>query len=305
MGIPAMQTLDISAFLKKHQLPEQYAQEVESWFLPIIQDIVKQQKVANKLIIVGINGTQGSGKSTLADLLVFFFQQQYQLNAIALSIDDFYLTYQQRQDLAKTIHPLMATRGVPGTHDVSLANETLRQLIGNEGNVLIPRFNKSIDDRHPESEWDEVIAPMDIIILEGWCLGAEAQEGSELLSAVNDLEVNEDAQGVWRNYVNQQLLNVYPPLFQQVDRWIMLQAPSFECVFKWRLEQEHKLRDKLSKQGQLTDNKVMDDVAVGRFIKFYQRITECLLKTLPAKVDYLLTLDENRVIQQFSQPKSK
>jgi len=297
-----MQTLDISAFLKKHQLPERYAKEVESWFLPIIQDIVKQQKVANRPIIVGINGTQGSGKSTLADLLVFFFQQQYQLNAIALSIDDFYLTHQQRQALAQTIHPLMATRGVPGTHDVSLANETLRQLIGNEGNVLIPRFNKAIDDRYPQSEWDEVTAPMDVIVLEGWCLGAEAQVESDLLLAVNDLESNEDAHGVWRNYVNQQLLNEYPSVFQQVDSWIMLQAPSFECVFKWRLEQEHKLRDKLCKQGQLTDNKVMDDVAVGRFIKFYQRITECLLKTLPAKVDYLLTLDENRVIQQFSRP---
>jgi len=299
-----MQILDISAFLKKHQLPERYANEVESWFLPIIQDIVKQQQVANRPIIVGINGTQGSGKSTLADLLVFFFQQQYQLNAIALSIDDFYLTQQQRQTLAQTIHPLMATRGVPGTHDVILANETLQQLIANEGATLIPRFNKAIDDRYPQSEWDVVTAPMDIIVLEGWCLGAEAQAESDLLVAVNDLEVNEDAQGVWRNYVNQQLLNEYPPLFKRIDSWIMLQAPSFACVFKWRLEQEHKLRDKLSKQGQLTDNKVMDDVAVGLFIKFYQRITECLLKVLPAKVDYLLALDENRVIQQFSRHKN-
>ena len=57
---------------------------------------------------------------------------------------------------------------------------------------------------------------------------------------VNTLETGEDPQGTWRRYVNRQLRLGYPELFSLVDAWIMLKAPSFECVFDWRLEQERR-----------------------------------------------------------------
>ncbi len=288
-----MPNLNLSDFKSQHQLPESYIAEAQQWFFPLAESIVKKQKNDSKTYIVGINGAQGSGKSTLADLLVFLFKEKYQLNAVALSIDDFYFTRQQRLTLANTIHPLLATRGVPGTHDIKLAQEVIHSLCDEETTSFVPRFDKSIDDRAPDNDIEPVSTKTDIIILEGWCLGAEAQPDSDLLQPVNELEKEEDPDGVWRRYVNQQLREVYPELFSLIDSWIMLKAPSFDCVYQWRLEQENKLRDSLMNS---VKNKIMDDNDIKQFIQYYQRITEHLLVTLPDKVDYLFELDENRKV---------
>lgn len=287
----------LAEFIARHRLPESYAADAQQWFAPIAEKIFVESQKNQKTHIVGINGSQGSGKSTLADYLALLLRENYQLNVVVLSIDDFYLTLRQRKLLSKTIHPLMATRGVPGTHDISLALEVIKSLTEGTSITRVPRFDKSVDDRYPEDEWDTVIPPTDVIILEGWCVGAVPQTADELLNDVNDLEKEEDPDGTWRNYVNRQLGEIYQELFNMVDSWIMLKAPSFDCVFRWRLEQEHKLRSSISIASSDTDsNKVMDDNGVKRFIQYYQRITEHLLDTLPEKADILLELDENRKI---------
>lgn len=289
-----MQNLDLSDFITQHRLPEKYIQDARLWFLPVADTIAEQQKKMDRAIIIGINGAQGSGKSTLADLLALVLSDKYHLNVVVLSIDDFYLTRQQRETLSKTVHPLLATRGVPGTHDVGLAINTIRSLCA-KGTTSIPRFDKSIDDHFPEGEWDQAISKADVILFEGWCLGAEPQSEEELREPINELEKNEDSNRSWRQYVNRQLRDVYPELFNMIDSWIMLKAPSFNCVYPWRLEQENKLRESLSGSTPSTD-KLMCEQELKRFIQHYQRITEHLLETLPDKVDFLFGLDENRKI---------
>lgn len=290
---------DFRDFIAQHQLPESYIEQAQHWFSPLARAIAEKWKKANKTLIVGINGSQGSGKSTLADYLALLWRKDYQLNVVVLSIDDFYFTLQQRQELSETIHPLLLTRGVPGTHDIDLAVEVIRSLSEGTSPTLVPRFNKATDDRFPEHEWDSIPPGTDIIILEGWCMGAQPQTEEELMMPVNELEKIEDPDGHWRRYVNCQLAEVYPRLFDLVDCWVMLKAPSFKCVYQWRLEQENKLRDSLAATTDVTgynDQKVMDSKAIGRFIQHYQRITEHLLKTLPERVDYLFELDKNRKI---------
>ncbi|GMR06286.1 MAG: kinase [Gammaproteobacteria bacterium] len=289
-----MQNLDLSDFISQHRLPEKYIQEAQRWFLPVADTIAEQQKNMDRTVIIGINGAQGSGKSTLADLLALMLSDNFQLNVVVLSIDDFYFTRQQREILSKTVHPLLATRGVPGTHDVGLAIHMIQSLCA-KGTTSIPHFDKSIDDRFPEGEWDQVISKPDVILFEGWCLGAEPQSEEELLEPVNELEKNEDSNGSWRQYVNQQLRDSYPELFNMVDFWIMLKAPSFNCVYQWRLEQENKLGESLSGSTSSTD-KLMCEQGIKHFIQHYQRITEHLLETLPDKVDHLFELDEHRKI---------
>ncbi len=289
-----MPNLYFSDFISRHHLPESYALEAQQWFFPLAESLALQQKDSGETIIVGISGSQGSGKSTLADLLALMLSEKYQLNTVVLSIDDFYFTRQQRKTLSRIVHPLMATRGVPGTHDVELAIDTIRTLCA-KGSASIPRFDKSIDDRFPEQEWEQVVSKPDVILFEGWCLGAEPQSQEELLEPVNELEKNEDPVGVWRQYVNQQLRDVYPELFDMIDSWIMLKAPSFDCVYQWRLEQEDKLRESLSGSTSSTD-KLMNEQELKHFIQHYQRITEQLLETLPDKVDYLFELDDKRKI---------
>ncbi len=291
--------MKLDDFVREHRLPASYSLAAEQWFAPVAKGVAEKQAMLGKTIIAGINGAQGSGKSTLADLLAFMCRDKYHLNAVVLSIDDFYLTRQQRELQAVTIHPLMATRGVPGTHDISLAVDIIRKLSEGKTQTLVPRFDKASDDRYPQERWACVASEVDLILLEGWCLGAEPQTDSALVKPVNDLEKEEDVNGVWRGYVNQQLRDVYPALFNMIDTWIMLKAPSFDCVYKWRLEQENKLKSALLRSDISADceiNRTMGADAVHRFIQYYQRITEHLLKTLPAKVDTLFDLDEDRKI---------
>jgi len=283
-----------SDFITQHRLPMSYTLVAQQWFFPLVRSLAQRKRISGGTIIVGISGSQGSGKSTLADLLALLLGNRYKLNTVVISIDDFYYTLQQRETLSRTVHPLMATRGVPGTHDVTLAINTIRGLC-TQGTISIPRFDKSIDDRFPKEKWDQVVSKPDIILFEGWCLGAEPQSQEELLEPVNELEKTEDPDGVWRQYVNQQLRDVYPELFNMIDVWIMLKAPSFECVHQWRLEQENKLRESLAGSTSSAD-KLMSEQELKHFIQYYQRITEQLLKTLPDKVDYLFELDEKRKI---------
>jgi D-glycerate 3-kinase len=296
-----IQSLDLNGFISQHQLPQAYVDHAKRWFFPMAKAIADKQKKTSKAIILGINGAQGSGKSTLADLLAYLFRENYQLNVVVLSIDDFYLTRQQREVLSKSVHPLLTTRGVPGTHDIGLAINVINSLCDTGNTTFIPRFDKATDDRVAEQNWDKVSAKTDIIILEGWCLGAEQQADEDLLEPINELEKEEDSDASWRKYVNRQLGGLYQDLFDMVDSWIMLKAPSFDCIYQWRLEQENKLRHSLlNATSGSDDNRVMDDSGVKRFIQHYQRITEQLLDTLPGKVDYLFEMDKNRKIIRCS-----
>lgn len=293
-----MLDIDISSFIKQQRLPKQYQQLSQQWFSALAENIASHQFGAKKPLVIGINGAQGSGKSTLASLLQFILSTHFKLKTVSMSLDDFYFTRQEREELAVNIHPLLLTRGVPGTHDVALAKATISQLINQQLPVSIPRFNKAIDDRLPESQADQVTEPVDIILLEGWCMGAEAQGTEQLAAPINDLESTEDPDQTWRKYVNLHLAKNYPALFNMVDVWVMLKAPNFDTIFNWRLEQENKLREKAGPQDH-----VMNAKQVRRFIQFYQRITENTLKTLPEKVHYLFELDKNRqVINMATKP---
>ncbi len=296
---------DILAFLRQQRLPPSYEETVNTWYLPLAGRLAGHHAGAGRPLLVGLNGSQGSGKSTLAALLVQLLADVHGLRAIDLSIDDFYLSRRSRQALASQVHPLLATRGVPGTHDVSLLLETLQQLTQGTTTVAVPRFDKASDDRCPESEWLAVSAPVDVVIIEGWCLGVPAQRGEALHRPVNDLEAAEDPDGRWRRYINRQIHGQYQALYDLVDIWIMLQAPSFECVYKWRSEQENKLADCLREQDRdiYGETRVMSDQQLSRFIQHYQRLTEHALAELPGQVHYLFRLDDDRRIIALERPR--
>lgn len=291
-------------FLKAHRLPLSFLKLVDEWYLPLAGRISKHHAAAGRTLLIGINGSQGSGKSTLASLLTQLLVENFGLKAINLSIDDFYLTRQSRLALAEQVHPLLATRGVPGTHDVTLMRETLQQLARDSGEVCVPRFDKARDDRCPENEWDRVSLPLDVVILEGWCLGTPAQPDEALHLPVNDLEAREDPDGRWRRYVNEQIGGPYQDVYQLMDLWIMLRAPSFESVYQWRLEQEEKLADTLLEagQGNGSQNRVMTATQISRFIQHYQRLTTHALNQLPGHVHYLFRLNEDRQIVGYEEP---
>jgi D-glycerate 3-kinase len=283
-------------FLQRNQLPDSYLDSANKWFTPLVAEFKNPQQPA---IIIGINGTQGSGKSTLADYLCTMLGEQG-LNCVSLSLDDFYLTRAERETLAAEVHPLLKTRGVPGTHDVSLALQTIDSLRKGTSETLIPRFDKSTDDRHLEADCDLVSSPVDVIIFEGWCVGAKPQPEAALAEPVNSLEAERDVDGVWRNFFNRALTSDYQPLFDSIDKLIMLRAPSFGTVFNWRLEQERKMIARLAEQKNIDRSGVMSEAQVAEFIAHYQRITEFSLEEMPSRSDHLFQLDAQRQIIDYS-----
>jgi D-glycerate 3-kinase len=239
--------------------------------------------------VIGLCGAQGSGKSTLAAAMHRALVDGG-LRAAVLSIDDLYLTRAERLGLAQSVHPLLATRGVPGTHDIDLGLALLRALDDGRPERL-PRFDKAADDRAPEWRWPIVEQPLDVLIFEGWCVGARAEADAALTQPANTLEANEDPAGIWRRYANAALAGPYQQLFARIDRLILLAAPSFAVVRRWRGEQEAALRAERPDGAALQDATALD-----RFIQHYERLTQHILDDMPGYADLVLRLDNGRKI---------
>lgn len=285
----------IEQFIEKEALPATYVDVALLWYIPLCKSIsLHHDKAQTKTIFIGINGCQGSGKSTLSGLLSYVLNGYFKKSSIVMSLDDFYLTKSERRNLANTFHPLLATRGVPGTHDTQIMHNVFSSLKSGV-NVKIPTFNKATDDRNPIEGWQSIDKPIDIVIMEGWCWGTMPQTNDELAIAVNDLERNHDANSAWRTYVNKQLNDNYVPLYSFIDKWIFLRAPSFDHVYKWRCQQEQKLRARARINN--TSN-IMSDEQIHTFIQYYQRLTMHTLNTLGKTSDWIYELDNQRNIIQ-------
>lgn len=254
-----------------------------------------EQRIAvqAKPVVLGICGAQGSGKSTLAAWLEADCRRR-DIPAAVLSIDDLYLTRAEREHLARTVHPLLGTRGVPGTHDVRLGLDILAAIDRGETPAL-PRFDKARDDRFPPAQWGKAPAGCQVVILEGWCVGARPQHTSVLASPVNDLEKLEDAQGVWRRFVNEALAGEYQCLFQRLDLLLLLAAPCFDVVRDWRLQQEMDLRARTGAGA----SGLMDEAGIEQFIRHYQRLTQHILAEMPGRADMTVWLSEDRTVRRM------
>ncbi len=297
-------SLEEKSFLDRNQLPPSYLDAANQWFAPLVDNIVNNYKPDNSPQVIGINGCQGSGKSTLADYLCTVVAERLGITTVSLSLDDFYLTKTERNHLAAIVHPLLATRGVPGTHDVQLAMNSIKSLAAGQ-KTLITRFDKSIDDRATAASLKTTEGKIGLIVIEGWCLGAKPESTEKLIQPINSLEENDDRDGIWRAYVNRALQDDYPPLFALVDELIMLQAPAFDTVFNWRLEQEQKMVKRLEKEGIECGSGVMSEQQILRFISYFQRVTENILDEMPQRADHLFKLGQSREITHYSQPAAK
>ncbi|MGC4028440.1 MAG: hypothetical protein QM696_06190 [Steroidobacteraceae bacterium] len=283
----------VEALLAREQLPASYRTTIEATLRPLAARIAARARAISGVLPVGLCGAQGSGKTTAATALGELLRE-CGTPAAVLSLDDFYLTHAARQALARSVHPLLITRGVPGTHDLPLALEIIAALQRGERPAL-PRFDKSRDDRLPAARWQRPPAAVKVVLLEGWCTDARPEPETALQQPINDLERNEDAGGIWRRYVNAQLAGPYRALFDPLAMLILLQAPSFEVVYRWRLEQEHKLRARLAAAGQ-DSRGVMDDAAVARFIAHYERVTRHILAEMPRRANQVIRLDATRAV---------
>jgi D-glycerate 3-kinase len=235
--------------------------------------------------VYGIAGLQGTGKSTLVAQMATLAAGRGQ-RVVALSIDDVYLDHDARAVLGRKVHPLLATRGPPGTHDVGLACATLDALrVGRT--APLPCFDKIDDRRVPAQEWPTA-GPVELVLLEGWFLATPPQSPAALATPINALEREEDGDGTWRAYCNAALARDYPALWRRIDRLLFLQGPGFEVVPDWRWQQEQAL------QAAHPDRRAMSRAQVDRFVQFFERTSRQALHALPELADRVIRLDAHR-----------
>lgn len=281
----------IAAFARDEGLPADFEALADRLHRPLADQIAGWIPTGRAPLVAGICGPQGSGKSTLAALIARLLAAR-DLKVAVLSIDDLYLTKAARGRLARDVHPLLATRGVPGTHDPALGLSVLNALRG-PGTIALPRFDKAADDRAREADWPRVEGPADVVLLEGWCVGARPQPAAMLDRPVNALERDEDPDGVWRGFANAALAGPYATLFARLDRLVLLTAPEFAVVRGWRGEQEARLRERLAAEGR-DPSLAMDEAALDRFVAHYERLTRWIAEDLPGAADVAIPLDAAR-----------
>ena len=267
---------------------------LKSFLVPICFWIVNKTK-NKKPFFVGLAGGQGTGKTTISSIIKIILEKHFKLKVFKISIDDFYKTRKERINLSKKIHPMLMTRGVPGTHDIKMMLDFFNKAKNKKFKKMkLPNFNKAVDDRFPKKSWNNIKEKPDIIIFEGWCVGARAEINKTLKNPINSLERNNDQNLIWRKYVNQQLKTKYNKLYSQLNCMIYLKAKNFSLLQKWRLKQEQKLKLKTKKKSL---NKIMNKSDVINFMQTYQRITQNMFKNMPKYASIILNLNGNHQIK--------
>ena len=269
---------------------------IRSFLIPICFWISKKAKKKSPLI-VGLAGGQGSGKTTISSILSLILKKYFKLKVFKISIDDFYKTKKQREILSKNKHSLLLTRGVPGTHDIKIMLDFFRKIkTKNFKSLKLPKFNKANDDRYKKKHWYKLKSRPDVVIFEGWCVGAKPQSLRLLKKPINALEKAYDKSLKWRRFVNLQLKTNYKKLYSQLDSLLYLKVKNFNLLKKWRIKQEEKLWLKAKSRKNL---KIMNKKEVINFMQTYQRITEQMFKDAPKYSSIIMNLNKNHQIHKI------
>ena len=267
---------------------------IKSFLIPLCFWISNKAN-KKKPYFVGLAGGQGTGKTTISSLIKIIITKYFKLKVFRISIDDFYKTRKERTNLSKRVHPMLLTRGVPGTHDINMMLNFFRKAKSkNFKRIKLPTFNKAIDDRFSKKYWYDLRNKPDVIIFEGWCVGAKPEKNITLKKTINSMEKVKDQKQVWRKYVNQQLKSKYKNLYSQLNCLIYLKAKNFSLLQKWRLKQERKLWLKSKKNSNL---KIMGRGDVINFMQTYQRITQNMFRFMPKHASIILNLNSNHQIK--------
>ena len=269
---------------------------IKSYLIPVSFWIANKVN-KKKPIIIGLAGGQGTGKTTISSIINLILVKYFKLKVFKISIDDFYKTRKERYKLSKKVHPLLMTRGVPGTHDIDLILRFFKIMRKrNFKSLSLPKFDKSIDDRFNKNQWYKIKSKPDVVIFEGWCVGAKSQKNIELKKPINSLEKMEDKSMKWRKYVNFQLAGKYKTFHNMLDCLLYLKAKNFSLLRRWRLKQEKKLFLKSKNKKNL---KIMNKNEVLNFMMTYQRIAEQMFKTATKFSSVVMTLNRQHQIKNI------
>tara|TARA_B110000008_G_scaffold93804_1_gene96191 strand:- start:9 stop:950 length:942 start_codon:yes stop_codon:yes gene_type:complete len=279
----------LSSKLKIDNLSEEFFKEI---VIPLAI-YFNSLKIKKDPYLIGFTGGQGSGKTTLSDFVQLVLQVGFDKTTTGFSIDDLYKTPEERNILAETIHPLCKVRGVPGTHNIKLGLDVLNSLYNANSytQTSIPSFSKTQDRHLPEDVWIKFIGKPDFIFFDAWFGGAKPVSCESWQPPINKLEKEEDPDGIWSKWSNNELAGEYQNLFNKIDLLLMIKVPGMNDIFESRWLQEQTLKKTISKN--MSDNKIMNKDEVWNFVMHYERLTRYVLEEVPKFSDIVLNRDKN------------
>ena len=287
----------LETFIQQEGLNDIFRRNVTEYFNAYAHRLAQLAEASSRPVIVGLNGAQGSGKSTLSQYLSQMMPMHLGVDCHVLSIDDFYLSKAKRKKLAASVHPLLAIRGVPGTHDVPRLLDALAGFIEPAvQSVTVPIFDKLKDDRTIMVHKIQKSAKPTIVLFEGWCVGIPAQRQLALSVPASSFEFSNDNNGVWRSYVNERLGADYADVFKLLDRLSMLKPPCFEAVYDWRVDQEIRLVARRRQEFSSESIRGMSVKEVGEFVENFRRLTCHALEVLPGIANETWELQADRLV---------
>lgn len=229
-------------------------------WLPLATQLRRARQQQHQPLIQGILGGQGTGKTTLCRVLQQILGD-WGYSCLALSIDDLYKSYHDRQALQQA-QPQLIWRGPPGTHDIATGLQVLTQLqqatLGEK--IAVPRFDKSLHQGAGDRIPPELVNPADIILFEGWFVGCRPINPNLFTNAPAPIETASDRQ--FARKINESLRQ-YLPLWDKLDRLLVLLPEDYRFSKIWRKEAEHKMMAQ-GKTG-------MDDAELDQFVDYFWR----------------------------------
>ena len=205
------------------------------YWLPLAEAIASHHQSLSRPLIQGILGGQGTGKTTLC-LILKTILRAWGLRAESLSIDDLYKTYAERQAL-QSRDPRLIWRGPPGTHDVDLGLTVMEQVLAQIPSIALPQFDKYLHAGQGDRTQPKMIAPIDILLFEGWFVGTRSIHPEGFDNAPEPIVTAGDRQFARES---NEALKVYEPLWDQLDALLVLNPVDYRLSLDWRWEAESK-----------------------------------------------------------------
>jgi pantothenate kinase-related protein Tda10 len=194
---------------------------------------------------------------------------------------DLYHTHDSLVSLRQR-HPqngLLAGRGLPGTHDLDLARNTLDAVLrcnqGTTARIELPIFDKSAFGGEGDRSRSTISieTPIDVFVLEGWSMGFQALRREELIQRYEEARsihvqhpastpptfLSHSLQSLIQ--VNEYLLTASDILYPPFSLLVQIRPESYAYVYAWRLQQERQLI--------ATRGTGMSDAQVEEFVRRY------------------------------------
>lgn len=265
-------------------------------WLPLALKLLREQQSLQQPLIQGILGGQGTGKSTLTAILTVILGN-LGCRAIRLSLDDCYKTYQERKALQR-VDPRLIWRGPPGTHDLELALSVLRQFHAGVDHLALPQFDKSAWEGAGDRTSSQQVKKADILLFEGWFVGVQPLPESQLLEQLNTENfppISTESDRQFALDMNRQLEN-YLPLWQELDRLMILVPTDYRFSKQWRQDAEQQMKSQ-GKSGMTSEE-------INEFVDYFWKALHPLLFIEPLlqdreKVNLVVKINQNHSLAEI------